>query len=189
MISLKASRTTQIQMELETYERSQVVQRRCRLPHAPNQEIQLNLGLSIVPLSQRQAHAFVDRTHRHLQSPRGDVIRVGLTRDGVLVGVGVAGRPSSRHQQDGATLEITRVAVISGVDNGCSKIYAALRRAASNLGYKRVITYTRADETGVSLRAAGFREDGVSSGGSWSRRRRPRAAPENGGPKVRWAWP
>lgn len=36
-------------------------------------------------------------------------------------------------------------------------LYAALTRAAFALGYRRVITYTQADESGASLRAAGWK--------------------------------
>jgi hypothetical protein len=36
-------------------------------------------------------------------------------------------------------------------------LYGALARAAFALGYTRVITYTQADESGSSLRAAGWR--------------------------------
>lgn len=57
---------------------------------------------------------------------------------------------------DGQTLEVTRVAS-SGHDNATSFLYGALRRAAFALGYTRVITYTQADESGSSLRAAGYR--------------------------------
>ena len=42
-------------------------------------------------------------------------------------------------------------------------------------GYQRVITYTRADEAGTSLRAAGFVRDGrMTKGGSWHHKNRPR---------------
>jgi len=35
-------------------------------------------------------------------------------------------------------------------------LYGACRRAAFAMGYRRIITYTQADETGASLRGAGF---------------------------------
>lgn len=73
-----------------------------------------------------------------------------------LVCVGFAGRPVARHLDDGLTLEITRVAS-SGARHAPSMAYAALVRAALALGYRRLITHTQAEESGFSLRAAGFR--------------------------------
>ena len=68
----------------------------------------------------------------------------------------MAGRPVARHYDDGQTLEVHRVAT-DGHKNANSMIYGALTRAAFALGYTRVITYTQADESGASLRAAGWR--------------------------------
>ncbi len=55
-------------------------------------------------------------------------------------------------------------------------LYGACQRAAFALGYRRVITYTQADESGSSLRASGFkviaqRPERVG----WSAPSRPRA--------------
>jgi hypothetical protein len=38
----------------------------------------------------------------------------------------------------------------------CSMLYAACWRAAKALGYRRLVTYTQAGETGASLRGAGW---------------------------------
>lgn len=115
------------------------------------------MTLHLVPLSQRMARECVTRWHRHNAAPRGDVVRVGVANDqGELVGVGMAGRPVARHYDDGVTLEVHRVAT-DGHKNANSMIYGALTRAAFALGYTRVITYTQADESGASLRAAGWR--------------------------------
>jgi hypothetical protein len=81
-------------------------------------------------------------------------------RGGELVGVGIAGRPTSKEYDDRTTLEITRVCS-DGTRNACSMLYGALARAAKALGYECVITYTREDEPGASLRAAGFVRDAV----------------------------
>lgn len=113
--------------------------------------------VELVPLTQRQAAEAVTRWHRHNAVPRGDLFRVGLADpDGVLVAVGIAGRPVARHFQDGRTVEVTRVAS-NGSRNANSQLYGALTRAAFALGYRRVVTYTQESESGASLRAAGFR--------------------------------
>jgi hypothetical protein len=54
------------------------------------------------------------------------------------------------------TIEVCRVAS-DGHKNACSMLYAACSRASFALGYRRVITYTQAEEGGSSLRAAGWR--------------------------------
>lgn len=152
----------------------------------------------IVPITQMAARAFVDRHHRHCRPPRGDVIRCGVVDDeGVLRGVAMAGRPVARLLDDGVTLEVTRVAT-DGAHNACSALYGAIRRAAKALGYTRLVTYTLQEEPGVSLRAAGWRQDAEAGGGTWSKPSRPRgdlpqlfadAREPRSDVKLRWVWP
>lgn len=115
------------------------------------------MSLHLVPVSQRTALDCVTRWHRHNAAPRGDLFRVGCaTEAGELVAVGIAGRPIARAYDDGQTVEVTRVSS-DGTRNATSMLYGALARAAFALGYTRVITYTQAEESGASLRAAGWR--------------------------------
>lgn len=117
------------------------------------------MTLHLVPISRAIAHECVTRWHRHngVPSVAGDIFGVGAaTDDGTLVAVGMAGRPVARHYDDGQTVEVHRVSS-DGTRNATSMLYAALTRAAFALGYTRVITYTQADESGASLRAAGWR--------------------------------
>jgi hypothetical protein len=119
----------------------------------------------------------------------GDVIRCAVaTEDGEIRGVAMAGRPSARVLDDGLTMEITRVAVLPDTPGACSMLYGALRRAGQALGWARFVTYTLPDEPGTSLRAAGWREDGQTSGGEWGRdgRERETLFPC---PKRRWVYP
>jgi hypothetical protein len=105
--------------------------------------------------------------------------------NGDIVGVVIVGRPVARMLDDGKTLEVTRCCT-DGTHNACSMLYSAARRAAKALGYKRIITYILATETGGSLKAAGWRLVGPAGGGSWNRTGRPRKdkAPIIG--KVMW---
>ncbi len=113
--------------------------------------------LHLVPVSFRDACGFVAMHHRHHRPPVGCKFVVGVADDeGVLHGVLIAGRPVSRLLDDGMTLEITRTAT-DGTPNTNSMLYGAGRRACWALGYRRLITYTQADESGTSLRAAGWR--------------------------------
>lgn len=111
--------------------------------------------LVIVPLTFRAACAFVAQHHRHNKPPHGMKFCIGLEEDGVLVGVGIAGRPVARHLDDGRTLEVNRTCT-DGTRNANSMLYGAIWRAAKAMGYRRCVTYTQAEETGSSLRAAGW---------------------------------
>lgn len=112
--------------------------------------------LLLVPVSFSDACAFVAEHHRHHQPPRGMKFCVGVASNGTLRGVAITGRPVARSYDDGTTLEVTRVAVADQTPHACSMLYAACWRAAKSLGYRRLITYTQAEEGGSSLRAAGW---------------------------------
>ena len=113
------------------------------------------MSLEVRPITLRVAATFVALHHRHNKAPRGHKFSVGLYRNDELVGVATAGRPVARHFDDGLTIEINRTCT-RGTRNANSMLYGAVRRAAFAMGYRRVITYTQADESGASLRGAGF---------------------------------
>ena len=109
--------------------------------------------IDIIPVTFEVANRFVSQFHRHNQKTQGGKVTIGLEKDGVLVGVAIAGRPVARMLDDGATAEITRVCVKEGVKNGSSMLYARMRRILQIMGYKKIITYTLQSETGASMRA------------------------------------
>jgi len=92
--------------------------------------------------------------------------------DGALAGVAIVGRPVSRYLDDGLTLEVTRLCT-DGTKNACSFLYGAAWRAAKALGYKKIITYTLATETGASLKATGWICEGMAGGLRWTGKRKP----------------
>ncbi len=143
------------------------------------------MSLELVPLTFREAVAFVREHHRHHEPPRGDVFRVAAAQDGQIVGVAMVGRPVARRLQDGWTLEVLRLCSI-GARNVCSFLYGASWRAARALGWRRLVTYTLPEEGGASLRAAGWRLIGEAGGGTWSRRERPRIDTHPTQLKLRW---
>lgn len=144
--------------------------------------------LTVAPITQRAAKAFVASMHRHLPPPVGDVIRVAIVDDtGAIRCVAMAGRPVARGLDDGLTLEVTRVAS-DGAPNACSMAYGALRRAAVALGYRRVVTYSLPDEGGASLRASGWRLDADVRGREWTCASRPRQPSLLNVDKWRWVW-
>jgi hypothetical protein len=113
--------------------------------------------LDVVPITLRAARTYVDQHHRHHPAPPGGLFAAAVfdTEDQIR-GVIIVGRPVARHYQDGRTAEVTRCCT-DGARNACSMLYAAAWRAARALGYRRLITYTQAGESGASLRAAGWR--------------------------------
>ena len=136
------------------------------------------------PITVRDASRFVDQHHRHHGASRGAAYCLGADFDGQLVGVVMCGRPIARRLHDGWTIEITRCAT-DGTRNACSFLYRAAVRVACAMGYRRIVTYTLTSELGASLRGAGFREDGIVPGKTWSRANRLRSTPMRGD-KRRW---
>lgn len=145
--------------------------------------------LRIVPMKHADANEYVRKLHRHNKPTLGAIFCVGVADD-VVRGVAIVGRPVARRLDDGATVEILRVAT-DGARNACSMLYGACRRAARELGYGRVITYTLPEEGGASLKAAGYRFDGDAGGSAamWHNRDGRNAEPVGDdliGGKWRW---
>ena len=84
--------------------------------------------LSLVPVSLKDANAFVAAHHRHHRPVTGHKFSIGCEQDGRLVGVAIVGRPVSRYLDNGLTLEVTRLCT-TGEKNACSMLYAAAARA------------------------------------------------------------
>lgn len=143
------------------------------------------MSLSLVPVTIRDACAFVAEHHRHHRAPQGALFAVGAADGNSIVGVAIIGRPVARMSADGYTAEVTRLCT-TGEHNACSILYAAAWRACRALGYRRLITYTLAEEGGASLRAAGWKCIGEAGGGSWSRAARPRVDVHPTQYKIRW---
>ncbi|MEK9724349.1 MAG: XF1762 family protein [Rhodospirillaceae bacterium] len=142
--------------------------------------------LELQPISRDEAFAFIKRHHRHHPAPQGWKFGVAVNDGAEVVGVLTVGRPVARGLDDGYTLEVTRCCVLDRARNACSKLYAAAWRAARALGYRRLVTYTLADETGASLVAAGWRVVHQTRGGSWSCPSRPRVDTAPTGQKTLW---
>lgn len=132
-----------------------------------------NKMLTIVPIFQDEAFAFIEQNHRHHKKPVGSLFQIACSDGDKIVGVAVVGRPVARHLQDGFTVEVTRLCT-DGAKNAPSMLYAACWRIAREMGYRKLITYILDSEPGTTLRAAGWRLIGQSGGGSWSTPLRPR---------------
>lgn len=143
------------------------------------------MSLSLLPITLREARAFVAANHRHHRAPQGGLFAVAAESSGAIQGVAIVGRPVARLNADDFTAEVTRLCSL-GMKNVCSFLYAAAWRAARALGYRRLITYTLPEEGGASLRAAGWKLIGEAGGGSWSRKERPRVDTHPTQIKLRW---
>src|SRR4029077_16208179 len=105
-----------------------------------------------VPLTLGEANAFVGAVHRHNgQLPIVRIAVGAVDEKGVLRGVATAGRPAARALGAPTTLEISRVCS-DGAPNLCSFLYARIVRAARELGYARLVLYTKEEEDGASLK-------------------------------------
>lgn len=144
------------------------------------------MKFAVVPLPLDEANAFVAQHHRHHGRVVGHKFSLGVSDEaGEIHGVAIVSRPVSRRLDNGMTLEVTRVAT-DGAKDACSALYGACRRAVFALGYKKLITYTLASESGTSLKAAGWKCLGEAGGGSWSRGSRPRVDKHPTQHKLRW---
>lgn len=112
--------------------------------------------LHLVPVDWQTVRDFIEGWHRHNKPPPGHKFSIGVASGDVLVGVACIGWPVAIGFQDGLTLEVRRTAT-DGTPNANSMLYGAAWRATKALGYGRLVTYTQANETGASLRAAGWR--------------------------------
>lgn len=140
-------------------------------------------NLCVVPMTLKEANAYVVQNHRHHKPVVGHKFSIGAARGDEIVGVVIVGRPVARMRDDGMTLEVTRLCT-DGSKNVPSLLYGAAARAAFALGYKRIGTYILNSEPGTSLRAAGWKLIGEAGGGKWGRKDRPRVDTHPTQPKL-----
>jgi len=150
-----------------------------------NKLAQAAVALELVPITLAEANEFVREHHRHHRPVPGAKFCVAVAVGGAVCGVAIVGRPIARMADDGWTLEVNRTCT-DGTRNANSMLYGAAQRAAFALGYRRLITYTLPEESGASLRGAGWKLIGKAGGGSWSRGGRPRVDLHPTQQKLRW---
>ena len=142
-----------------------------------------------IPLTLDEANTLVSHWHRHHRPLAHAKFCIGAALpDGRICGAAIVGRPVARLFDDGVSLEVNRL-VTDGTKNACSMLYGAVARAAKALGYSKVWTYTRVDEPGTSLRAAGWRlDDPAVRARSWDMPGRPRTDKTEIVQRKRWLW-
>lgn len=135
----------------------------------------LDWRLAVRPVPFARARLFVERHHRHCGPPPGWKFGAGCWNGPTLVGVAMAGNPVARALRGGGrTVEVNRLCVRRDVPaalrrNAASKLYGWAAAEARRRGFAKVVTYTRADEPGTSLVAAGWAREAAVRGRGWHR--------------------
>lgn len=148
--------------------------------------------LEVQPISFRDACAFVARHHAHCKPPMTWRWGSALFNGCSLVGVVMVGNPVAPALMHRGVVEVNRLTVRRDLprmlrDGACSKFYAESAGIAERKGFARIISYTRSDEDGTSLRAAGWTCDGRVRGRSWHSVRRQRSNDNALVDKYRWS--
>ena len=146
------------------------------------------MKLEVVPISLKEACEFVGNFHRHNKPPQGGKFAIAAAYDNSIVGVAIVGRPVSATFQDSLTAEVSRVCVLDHAPkNSCSFLYGKCWRIWQQMGGKRMVTYTLQEESGSSLRGAGWKIMGEVAPQTWNRPNRQRDwQPIYGQLKFRW---
>lgn len=148
------------------------------------------MTLFAVPMKISEAREFVNNFHRHNKAPLSGLFAVGVSDGEQLSGVAIVGRPVARLMDDGETAEVVRCCVVDdGPKGACSFLYARCWQAAKALGWRRLITYTLQEESGASLRGAGWHvaaELKANNPTAWQNRPGREWQPVVGQAKFRW---
>lgn len=126
--------------------------------------------LFVRPISIAAANEYVELNHRHHGKKTGCRFAICcIDVGGEIHGVAICSNPVARNNDDGLTLEVSRLCT-DGTRNACSILYGAAARIAKDMGFRKIQTYILSSEDGASLRASGWQleEDNVGSPGDWS---------------------
>jgi hypothetical protein len=140
---------------------------------------------TLCPLTRDDAAAVIRRWHRHHKPHRRQLLAVGAFRGSACVGVAVCERPKAPGLCNGITWELTRLATpgdehlrelepradhATGI---ASCLAAACWRSAREIGVRRLVSYTRVDESGTCYRAAGWVATAIVRGREWAGKNKP----------------
>jgi len=127
--------------------------------------------IEAIPMDLKDANLFVLNYHRHNKPVVGHRFSIGAVVGEDLIGVVIVGRPIARKNDDGLTAEVVRTCVKPESPKGANSfLYACAWRAWRAMGGQKLITYTLQDESGASLRGAGWKiigEVSPAKRGAW----------------------
>ena len=132
-----------------------------------------------------EANSFVAKLHRHHKPVVGHRFSIGCEHEGILVGCAIIGRPVARQSDQKHIAEVTRL-VTDGTANACSFLYGQAARAAKELGFKSIQTFILQSESGISLKASGWKCEGLTKVGSWQSRDK-RRTDQPTEQKIKWS--
>ena len=147
--------------------------------------------MKIKPYTLRAANEYVRQHHRHSKVVVGCKFCIAaVDEDDQVIGVAIVGRPVARRLDDGYVGEIVRTCT-AGVKNVNSFLYGACARIWKEMGGTRIITYTLETESGISLKAAGYRHrettKAFAEGKGWTSRKGRESQPKvHSVQKYRW---
>ena len=144
-------------------------------------------NLKCIPLTLKEANAFVIEHHRHSKQCRGHRFSLGAVYKDELVGAAIIGRAINRYLDNRFTAEILRNSVLEKAPKGTFIfLYSRAMKVWQSQGGKKILTYTLETEPGSSLKAVNFNaaaKTGFFKGGWQNRSNRREYTPIR---KIRW---
>jgi hypothetical protein len=142
-------------------------------------------------LGHAQTQAFIVRHHGHCGPPHIWRFDASIYNGPTLLGVAVVGNPAAPILMGRGILEVNRLCLRRDLPdalrwNAASMLYGWCAREAKRRGWRKIITYTRCDEPGTTLRAAGWTPEARVRGRGWHSARRALSNANAWIDKVRW---
>jgi hypothetical protein len=154
----------------------------------------LDWKLALKPVPAHSVRSFIARNHAHCGVPVTWRFHQAVYNGATLIGVAVVGNPVAPALMHRGIVEVNRLCVRRDLAaalrwNAASMLYGWCAREAELRGWQQIITYTRADEPGTSLTAAGWKREATIRGRGWHSGRRRRSNRNSWIDKVRWSRP
>jgi hypothetical protein len=156
-------------------------------------QLLLDCRLRIGSVRLQDAKRFVARHHGHCRPPVTWRFGATVFNGRFWLGVVMVGNPvAPAYARQGGIVEVNRLCIRRDVPsvlrwNGASKLLGWAAQEAARRGFERIISYTRIDEDGASLRAAGWTPEARVRGRGWHSRRRNRSNSNAWIDKLRWS--
>ena len=152
----------------------------------------LDWQLRISTITLPVARAFINRHHEHCGAPVAWRFAAAVFNGGTLMGAVTVGNPVAPALNGKGVLEVNRLCIRRDTPaalrwNAASLLYGWSAREARRRGWAKIVTYTRADEDGTSLIAAGWQREARVRGRGWHSRRRSRSNRNGWIDKIRWS--
>ena len=115
-----------------------------------------NEPLYLIPLTLRQANEFAEKHRKDHRPINHDKFSIGCVLESELIGAAIVGYPREPRLNNGLTLAV-RFIYTTGGRRAYGMLYGAAARAASALGYCRIVAFLPENRPDSGLRAAGWK--------------------------------